>query len=57
MITFAVNEVVSVDFSVNGREYNGKYYVNLTAWRITVEDVLVSEAPTTAVEDDDDIPF
>jgi hypothetical protein len=25
---------VKVSFNLSGREYNGKYFVNLTAWRI-----------------------
>lgn len=29
-----VGEMVSVSFNVRGNEYNGKYYVNLQAWRL-----------------------
>ncbi len=29
-----VGDNVSVSFNVRGNEYNGKYYVNLQAWRI-----------------------
>lgn len=31
---FAVGQQVDVSFNVRGREYNGKYYTNLAAWRI-----------------------
>ncbi|TVR54871.1 MAG: DUF3127 domain-containing protein [Puniceicoccaceae bacterium] len=29
---------VKVSFNLNGREYNGKYFVDLTAWRIEPAD-------------------
>lgn len=28
------NDTVKVSFNVRGNEYNGKYYVNLQAWRL-----------------------
>ena len=31
---FAVNEDVTVHFNLRGNEYNGKYFVNLNAWKI-----------------------
>ncbi|MGB1039300.1 MAG: DUF3127 domain-containing protein [Flavobacteriales bacterium] len=31
---FAVNEDVNVHFNLRGNEYNGKYFVNLNAWKI-----------------------
>lgn len=33
--SFKVGDEVSVDFNLNGNEYNGKYYVSLTCWKIT----------------------
>jgi hypothetical protein len=30
------DEVISVAFNINCREYNGKWYTNLTAWKITI---------------------
>jgi hypothetical protein len=38
---------VKVSFNLSGREYNGKYFVNLTAWRIAPVD---SAAPTDTSE-------
>lgn len=30
----AEGQPVKVQFDINGREYNGRYFVNLSAWRI-----------------------
>jgi len=30
----AEGQTVNVHFDVNGREYNGRYFVNLVAWRV-----------------------
>jgi len=57
-------QLVTVTFDIRGREYNGRYFNNLQAWRIKAEDGAAdddrppvpddSEAPG---EFDDDIPF
>ena len=46
------------------REYNGKYYHNIDAWRINraaaavVEDVAMPQAPLEASDaEEDDLPF
>ena len=31
---FTVGQQVEVSFNVRGREYNGKFYTNLSAWKI-----------------------
>ena len=31
---FQVNDEVTVHFNLRGNEYNGKYFVNLNAWKI-----------------------
>ena len=31
---FSVNQSVEVSFDIRGREYNGRYFNNLEAWRI-----------------------
>jgi len=31
---FKIGQSVKVSFNLRGSEYNGKYYVNLNAWRI-----------------------
>ena len=33
---FAAGQQVEVSFNVRGREYNGKFYTNLAAWKIEV---------------------
>jgi hypothetical protein len=33
---YKVGDTVTVWFNVSGNEYNGKYYVNLNAWRIAM---------------------
>lgn len=31
---YAVGQPVTVSFDIRGNEYNGKYYVNLSAWKL-----------------------
>ena len=31
---FKENDTIKVSFNLRGNEYNGKYYVNLQAWRV-----------------------
>jgi hypothetical protein len=60
-------QLVTVTFDIRGREYNGRYFNNLQAWRIKAEENGSSSAdddrppvPTDAdapAEFDDDIPF
>lgn len=40
---------VSVSFDINGREWNGKYFVNLVAWKI---DSKSSGSPSSASDDE-----
>jgi len=32
----SIGDQVSVEFNLRGNEYNGKYYVNLQAWKVEV---------------------
>lgn len=48
-----VGDVVDVLFNVRGNEYNGKYYVNLQAWRVSKAE----STPVTVKEEVDDSPF
>lgn len=58
---------VTVSFDIRGREYNGRYFNNLNAWKIQTEgEVPASDAPPPASDKDvpadfeeyeDDIPF
>ena len=54
-----VGSVVDVDFNVRGNEYQGKYYVSLTAWKVSKSQ---ASAPATDIgvpseEISDDLPF
>jgi hypothetical protein len=50
-------------FNIRSREYNGKYYVNLSLWKMTYEakENVVAETKTSKseapVSSDDDLPF
>jgi len=55
---YKVGQDVDVGFNVRGNEYNGKYYVNLNAWKINlVVGASVPPAPVAASDTDDDLPF
>jgi hypothetical protein len=34
---YSIGDTIKVSFNIRGNEYNGKYYVNLVAWRIEGE--------------------
>ena len=59
---FKEGQEVEVSFNVSSREFNGKFYHNLDAWRINkmgdenVTELAISEAPR-AQEPVDDLPF
>ena len=61
--SLSVGDAVSVSFNLRGNEYNGKYYVNLQAWRIESEkgEVVATQEQATldgSIEEDvDDIQF
>ena len=63
---------VTVHFNLRGNEYQGKYFVNLQAWRIEAGIAASAEgfdpgvgggapmptaAPVAAADEDDDLPF
>lgn len=67
---FKENDDVTVHFNLRGNEYNGKYYVNLNAWKIdagssdSINDAGVPETAATTSDssafdsdDTDDLPF
>lgn len=33
--SFAINDLVEIEFNLNGKEFNGKYYNTLQGWKIT----------------------
>ena len=56
-------EDIEVSFNLRGNEYNGKFYVNLQAWKITKSNEGPQSAPPPDTdfepvgEDDEDLPF
>lgn len=67
-----VGDSVTVKFNIRGNEYNGRYYVNLVAWKVESDDRRKIEFPplppslqpegeqldrVDPSEDDEDIPF
>ena len=65
---FKQGQQVSVDFNLRGSEYNGKHYINLTAWRVsansedgvanTATEARVNAAPKVIEDiDQDQLPF
>ncbi len=62
---FGNGQEVEVAFNVSSREFNGKWYHNIDAWKITAagheSSMPVNEAPTPEIDsapaEDDDLPF
>lgn len=51
---FVEGQEVEVSFRIRGREYNGKYFNNIEAWRVES----LGEAPkTTPVNEEEPLPF
>jgi hypothetical protein len=51
---FVEGQEVEVSFRIRGREYNGKYFNNIEAWRI---EAIGEIAPTKASKDEEALPF
>lgn len=50
---YGVGQVVEVSYNLRGREFNGRYYNTLDAWRVTGE-----AAPSVQPQaEQDDLPF
>ncbi len=62
---YSEGDEISVDFDLRGREWNGKYFTNLNAWRIAgagaeagAADEPAARTSAAVIDDlDDDIPF
>ena len=60
---FGAGQEVEVAFNISSREFNGKWYHNIDAWKITAvgQGVSMSEAPAPEIDsapaEDDDLPF
>jgi single-strand DNA-binding protein len=53
----AVGQSVKVQFDISGREYNGRYFVNLTAWRVEpAEGESAPAKPKSGRKSDEPIP-
>jgi hypothetical protein len=57
-------QLVDVSFNLESREYNGKWFHNVNAWKIEAGEVQQQEPvqnippePTTLTPDQDDLPF
>ena len=51
---FGEGQEVKVTFDVSGNEYNGKFYVNLQAWRIEAEgEIPAPKSPEFPAADDE----
>ena len=48
-------DVVNVEFNVSCREWQGKYFTNLSAWRVEKANGSAEEVP--AGDETDDLPF
>ena len=55
---FNIGDYVNVCFNISSREFKGKYYHNIDAWKIDASDGnLGSEPVPTIFPDEDDVPF
>ena len=53
-----IGDEVSVTFDIRGREYNGKYFNNLQAWKLNVVSAGSAQPASPAPEpEDDQVPF
>jgi len=51
--SLGVGQQVEVSYNVRGREFNGKYYNTLDAWKVQI----IGQAAQTTNNDDDGFPF
>jgi single-strand DNA-binding protein len=56
---FKVGNGVEVSFNLRGNEYQGKYYVNLQAWKVIKigEGAPVVQPESDPIGNEDDLPF
>jgi hypothetical protein len=57
LVSLGVGLQVEVSYNVRGREFNGRYYNTLDAWKIEVTGSKPSQPSTQPIELDDDLPF
>jgi hypothetical protein len=51
--SLGVGQQVEVSYNVRGREFNGRYYNTLDAWKVQI----IGQAAQTTNNNDDDLPF
>ena len=57
--THNVGDLITVDINLRGREYNGKFYMNIQGWRITGDAHVDASSKWTdrGCDKKDDLPF
>jgi hypothetical protein len=55
--SLGAGQQVEVSYNVRGREFNGRYYNTLDAWKVEVTGSKPSQPSTQPIELDDDLPF
>ena len=54
---FPVTIVVDVDFNVSTREWEGRYFTSLSAWKVLKANAEASQVPSPADDPVNDLPF
>ena len=61
IVALNVGYVVEIDFDTKAREYQGKYFNNVNAWKVTVVGQVLPVAPSATIPPvagaEPDIPF
>jgi len=52
-----VGDVVDVDFNVSTREWEGRYFTSLSAWKVFKANTEASQVPSPADDPSNDLPF
>lgn len=51
-----IGNLLKIDFDIESREYNSKWYTDIKAWKIEVADTGAQNIPDNTVNSDDFIP-
>ena len=56
---YKIGDTITVHYNLEGREYNGKYYNQITAWKISGESANKSEPDSNdrGIDADQNLPF
>ncbi len=52
-----VGDVVDVDFNVSTREWEGRYFTSLSAWKVFKANAEAAQVPSPADDPSNDLPF